>query len=234
LCEANWRNIDHVSFVSEHTRRHALEVFKGFPFDKTSVIPNCLDDNKFTLKKKTGDARFTLGILGIVPKSKRLDLAIDLLEVLLKEDERYCLRVKGKHPLEYNWLLNRNQELAYYRNVFERINSVPCLRHKVIFDPPGDDVNEWFTMVGFILSPSDNESFHMAIGEGMLTGTIPVIWNWDGAGQIWGEKWVVNSVEQARDIIRNQKIDVDDRRKLSDGYPFVDVVNEWETVIKGL
>lgn len=197
MAEANWENIDHVSFVSEHTRRQALEVFDGFPLDKTSVIPNYLDDTKFTTKKKTGEARFTLGMVGVAPKSKRLDRAVDLLEALLKEDDRYCLRVKGKHPLDYGWLLKREDELAYYRNVFERINSNPKLRHKVIFDPPGDDVNDWFTMVGFILSPSDFESFHMAIGEGLLTGAIPIIWGWDGASDIWGKENVIDNTDEA-------------------------------------
>lgn len=201
MAEANWDNIDHVSFVSEHTRLHALEVFEEFPFEKTSVIPNYLDNTKFTSKSKVGEANFTLGMVGVAPKIKRLDRALDLLEVLLEKDSRYCLRVKGKHPLDYGWLLNREDELTYYRNVFERINTNPKLRHKVIFDPPGDDVNEWFTMVGYILSPSDSESFHMAIGEGMLTGAIPIIWDWEGAAEIWGDKWVVRSLEQARQAV---------------------------------
>lgn len=201
--EADWDNIDHVSFVSEHTRRQALEVFQSFPVDKTSVIPNYLDETRFTPKKKTGEARFTLGMVGIVPKSKRLDRAIDLLEALLNEDDRYCLRVKGKHPLEYAWLLRREDELAYYRNVFERINTNPSLRYKVIFDPPGDDVNDWFTMVGFILSPSENESFHMAIGEGKLTGAKPIIWKRMGASDIWSDSTVVASCHEAKKTVVN-------------------------------
>ncbi|MCK0714441.1 glycosyltransferase [Chromohalobacter sarecensis] len=200
--EANWDAIDHISFVSEHTRRFALEIFQGFPTAKTSVIPNYLDDTKFTPKKKTGEARFTLGIVGVAPKSKRLDRAIDLLEALLEEDSRYCLRIKGKHPLDYGWLLKRDDELIFYREVFERINTSPTLRHKVIFDPPGDDVNDWFTMVGFILSPSDHESFHMAIGEGILTGAKPVIWDWDGAAVLWGREHIVDNLNKAAEIVR--------------------------------
>jgi glycosyltransferase involved in cell wall biosynthesis len=226
--EANWENIDHISFVSEHTRRQALEVFDGFPFDKTSVIPNYLDDTKFTPKKKTGEARFTLGMVGVAPKSKRLDRAVDLLEALLEEDDRYCLRVKGKHPLDYGWLLKREDELAYYRDIFERINSNPKLRHKVIFDPPGDDVNDWFTMVGFILSPSDFESFHMAIGEGTLTGATPIIWSWDGAAEIWGSNFVNSSLIDAKEKVIN--IEARDIRALKVLHN--DVVNKIEMVLK--
>lgn len=225
--EANWDAIDHIGFVSEHIRRQALEVFEGFPIGKTSVIPNYLDVTKFTPKKKTGEARYTLGIIGVAPKSKRLDRAIDLLESLLENDDRYCLRVKGKNPLDYNWLLKREEELAYYQQVFQRINNNPKLRHKVIFDPAGDDVNEWFTMVGFILSPSDFESFHMAIGEGMLTGTTPIIWDWEGAAEIWGESNVYNNKEDMiKAVAINEKNTNLDVFSLSTG-----VIFEWKEIL---
>lgn len=203
LAESNWDNIDHISYVSEFIRGEGQKAF-GFPYEKTSVISNFLDDTKFTPMKKTDNAFFTLGIVGVVPSSKRLDRAVDLLEQLLEIDERYCLRVKGKHPLDYKWLFNRADELAYYRDLFVRINSNPKLRHKVIFDPPGDDVNEWFTMVGFILSPSDFESFHMAVGEGILTGAIPIIWNWDGAAEIWGDSFVKGTFDEILSIFRKK------------------------------
>lgn len=221
--EANWDAIDHIGFVSEHIRKQALDTFDGFPIEKTSVIPNYLDITKFTPKKKTGEARYTLGMIGVAPKSKRLDRALDLLESLLEKDSRYRLRVKGKNPLDYNWLLQREDELAYYQQVFERINSNPKLRHKVIFDPPGDDVNEWFTMVGFILSPSDFESFHMAIGEGMLTGAVPIIWGWEGAAEIWGKDSVYADKEDMTANILNNTY----KAKLNKSFLSTDIISKW-------
>ena len=229
--EANWDNIDHISFVSEHTRLQALEVFTGFPVEKTSIIANYLDDAKFTPKKKTGEARFTLGMIGMVPKSKRLDRAVDLLEVLLKEDGRYCLRVKGKKPLDYGWLLKRDDELSYYSKIFERINHEPRLRYKVIFDPPGDDVNDWLSMVGFILSPSENESFHMAIGEGMLTGCYPIIWNRNGAAKIWGKEWIVNSLKEARESVIDGKVSKKISDDLAGSISAKDITRLWMRII---
>lgn len=231
VAEANWENIDHISYVSEFIRREGQKAF-GFPFEKTSVIPNLLDESKFTKKKKTGDAQYTLGIIGVVPARKRLDRALDLLEALLAEDDRYCLRVKGKNPLDYGWLLNREDELAYYSNVFQRINSNPKLRYKVIFDPPGDDVNEWFTMVGFILSPSDFESFHMAIGEGMLTGSVPVIWRWDGASEIWGEDYIVNDIDSASNMVLQNSSKIGLRPLLMNEFG-VNVVKSWSQILIG-
>lgn len=231
MSEAKWDAIDHVTFVSDHTRRKALDVFLDFPSGKTSVVPNLLDESKFTPKKKTGESRYTLGILGVTPKSKRLDRAIDLLESLLKEDERYCLRVKGKHPLDYKWLLNREEELTYYQEIFHRINSNPTLRHNVIFDPPGDDVNEWFSMIGFILSPSDFESFHLAIGEGIMTGTTPIIWDWEGAAEIWGKQWVVHSCEQAKEIVLKGPIELTTLKCSLKKLCAADVIHKWHILI---
>lgn len=230
VAEANWDNIDHIGYVSEFIRREGQEAF-GFPYEKTSVIPNLLDEMKFTPNKKVGDARYTLGIIGVAPARKRLDLAIDLLEELVEIDNRYCLRVKGKHPLDYAWLLKREEELTYYRQIFERINSNPKLRHKVIFDPPGDDINEWFTMVGFILSPSDFESFHMAIGEGMLTGAIPVIWNWDGAAEIWGEEWIVKSISEAKNVVISNEPRSEIAKYVLNTMSSYDISERWKKII---
>lgn len=226
LGESCWQNIDQLVFVSEHTRTSAL-ARHSFPIEKTSVIPNFIDADKFNPLKKTGEAQFTLGLLGAAPKSKRLDRAVDLLEQLLKVDERYCLRVKGKNPLDYDWLLKRQDELAYYSEVFYRINSSPKLRSRVIFDPPGDDVNDWFTMVGFILSPSDFESFHMAVGEGMLTGAYPVIWPWEGASEIWGEEYVVKSTSDAVSKVLNR----DDKSRLNIAHSPHAVTSSWFELI---
>lgn len=202
VAEANWDGIDHIAYVSKSIYKEGQKIF-GFPEKKVSVVPNLLDENRFTALRKTGEARYTLGMIGVSPSLKRLDRAIDLLEILLREDSRYCLRVKGKNPLDYGWLLRRDFELSYYRSIYDRINKDSTLRYKVIFDPPGDDVNDWLSMVGYLLSPSDFESFHMAVGEAMLSGSIPIVWNWEGARDIWGAEFVVDTLSEAKEKVLN-------------------------------
>lgn len=233
LAESNWQAIDHIAYVSEYIRQQGQAAF-GFPDEKTSVISNFLDDRKFTLKKKTGNAPFTLGMIGVVPARKRLDRALDVLEKLQEVDSRYCLRIKGKNPIEYDWLLKREEELAYYREIYERINASERLRYSVIFDPPGDDVNTWLSMIGFILSPSDFESFHMAIGEGMLTGTVPIVWDWEGAGNIWGRAYVfpdevtiVEEIKNRHDEVGAQAI----RDELLERYSATNTVDAWRCLL---
>ncbi|ALM52823.1 glycosyltransferase [Halomonas huangheensis] len=231
MAHAKWDAIDHIAFVSEHTRRQAIEVF-DFHQELTSVIPNGIDVEKFKGVKKQGGSNFSLGMIGSAPKSKRLDRAVDVLEKLLEEDERYNLRVKGMNPLDYGWILSRPDEVKYYRELLNRINSSPKLRRKVVFDPPGDDVPQWFSMIGYIFSPSDHESFHMAVGEGIAAGATPVIWSWEGAADIWGESSIVRDCLEARDLV--VKGEVDHGLNFPSSYTLESVAERWEELIFGI
>ena len=232
LQDVNWANVDQVVFISSFIKELVLEKV-AIPEDKLTVIPNFVDDGRFILRNKMGDARHCIGLVGSAPSLKRLDRAIDLLEALLQADERYRLRVKGKNPLDYPWLLNRQDEVDYYESIYERINCSPELRYRVIFDPPGDNVSEWFTMVGFILSCSDFESFHMAIAEGMLTGTYPIIWQRGGVNSMWPQKYIFSSTERAAmHIISLNEIDGTElRAEAIRRYGSRDVIENWSNLL---
>ena len=51
----------------------------------------------------------------------------------------------------------------------------------MVFDPAGRDVAAWLRRVGFVLSTSDDESFHLAPAEGMASGAVPALLPWPGA-----------------------------------------------------
>lgn len=180
--DIDYRNVDLMVFVGEHIRSECIKKF-SIPDEKTCTIGNFVDVKKFELQK-FGGSEYNLGIIGITPASKRMDLALDTLELLLAEDDRYSLHVKGPSPQSYNWVWARTKEREYYERLFERINSGP-LRYKVIFDPAGDDVHRWLQKIGYILSPSDAESFHMAVAEGISSNASPIVWNWPGADFVY-------------------------------------------------
>jgi glycosyltransferase involved in cell wall biosynthesis len=181
-------NIDYaavstVIFVGPHVMREAIEKF-GIPQEKARLVYNFVDCNRFDLKKMGGE-EFNLGMIGIVPENKRIDRALDLLEALLAYDERYMLHIKGPQPFSYPWLWARTKEREYYQAIYNRINSSDLLRYKVVFDPAGNDIEHWLKKIGFILSPSNAESFHMALAEGMASGCVPVTWRREGVGEIF-------------------------------------------------
>ncbi|AFQ49149.1 glycosyltransferase [Burkholderia cepacia] len=196
--EIDYEKMDEVVFVGQHILEECVAKFP-MPKEKVRVVGNFLDSKRFQ-QEKMGGNEFNLGMIGIVPSRKRLDLALDTLRLLLEKDERYTLHVKGASPQSYRWLMARTAEREYYTKIFETINSSD-LRHKVVFDPAGDDVHQWFRKIGFLLSPSDFESFHMAVAEGMCSRAIPVVWNWDGAKTIYPLLPLVDSAQAAADNI---------------------------------
>ncbi|MBN1607605.1 MAG: glycosyltransferase [Polyangiaceae bacterium] len=204
--------VDCIIFVSEHQRAEALAKFH-LDQARTVVVPNAIDVARFGLVRKTGDASFALGMVGVTPSMKRLDLALDCLDELRRLDARYSLRIKGKHPFDYPWLCERPDEVAYYMEVFRRINS-SALRHAVVFDPPGDNVPNWLSLVHFVLSPSDFESFHVSVAEGMATGCEPIVWDRPGARDLWPvEAVVANSDEAAQRIDALRRLATPERAK---------------------
>jgi len=192
-------NVDQVICVSDHyaqlTREHT-----GWPADKVITVPNPLDVSQLDRPKLDG-ARFHLGLIGIVPSRKRLDLALDVLEELRRDDDRYLMYVKGGMPWEHWWVWQLPTEREHYSLALRRVQRSPLLRDAVVFDDAGPDVAAWLRRVGFVLSTSDDESFHVAPAEGMASRAVPVIRHWPGAETIYDRRWIrENPAEMAASI----------------------------------
>jgi glycosyltransferase involved in cell wall biosynthesis len=180
--------IDQVVCVSRHYARMCRER-AGWPADKVVTIPNTVDIGQLDRPKLEG-ARHHLGVIGIVPARKRLDRALDVLEELRREDDRYLLFVKSSMPWDHWWVWRKPEERAYYTTALRRIQRSPLLRGAVVFDEAGPDVAAWLRRVGFVLSTSDDESFHVAPAEGMASRAVPVLRHWPGAETIYDTHWI--------------------------------------------
>lgn len=192
---------DTVIFVGPHMLRNAQKrnpvlkkngvvIYNGVDIDAMQAVPRKPTNGK------------VLGLVGMVPQSKRLDRALDILKELRKEDDGYILRVKGKRPEDYPWMAQRTEEMAWYNAQYRRLEEDPLLKGAVIFDPHGNDMPEWYAGIDYILSVSDHESFHLAIAEGAAAGCIPIILPWEGADEIYPQEWVCSDMKAATDGIK--------------------------------
>lgn len=203
LRKINHGSVDQYIFVSELMREGAI-ASHGVPRSTTSVIPNIVRTEMLALKK-TPKAAKTIGFVGMVPQMKRLDRAISVLEMILDEDPEFTLRIKGKRPEDYSWMLKREQEMAWYGECYERANVLNDRygREAVVFDPHGDDMAEWYRSIGYGISLSDHESFHLTLPDVAVSGGVPVSLDWPGADLIYPREWLVPSPEHmARRILR--------------------------------
>jgi len=196
--------------VNDHLAQNICELY-DWPAEKVKVIPNTIDCRALA-GQKTPYAQYNLGLVGFLPRLKRLDLALELLALLRKADDRYMLHVKGKMPWELPWIWKQEDQYGYYTGLFERIRLDRDLAGAVVFDPHGPDVSRWLRKIGWILSLSDIESFHLGGVEGMASGALPVVINRRGADQIFPDRFVQPSIAELAKLILEQQA-----RRVEDG-----------------
>ncbi|WP_216828233.1 glycosyltransferase family 4 protein [Alkalihalobacterium elongatum] len=187
------KNINKLIFVGPHYQRVVEEII-NIPTEKKRVIYNTVDVNKFK-KSKSNHSFFNIGMLGYHTKRKRPDKALDIFEQLRKVDNRYTLYFKGQHPSKVKWVWNKDHQRNYYEVLFDRIKTSPY-KDSIIFDQWDTAVHKWFKKIGVILSTSDDESFHLAVAEGMASGSIPMITGWDGADKIYPKEFIKKDVQE--------------------------------------
>lgn len=197
--DVKWDNVDKMIFVSDWVRNQAIEKF-GLSEKQTMTLPNTVDICDFD-RPKTKSAPFTLGLLGMVPFLKRPDRALDILEELVSIDDRYTLRIKGRMPWEYPHVWNNSVEKQLYLDFFERIARSSLLQEHVVFDSFSADIASWYRGIGFILSPSELESFHLAPAEGMAARSIPIFWEREGVEEVFGNFSQCNTPEKRIELV---------------------------------
>lgn len=194
--------VDRFVFVSGRVRDEALRLF-GWPAEKAAVIPNFVLDDEYRPRPRDFAGPIRLGMVGIIPWRKRLDRAIDLVEALQAAGHAAELHVKGPGPEETHFMhaKGRREELALYEAQYDRLRQDPELHRAVVFHPEGNDVAAFYGLVDHILSPSDFESFHYALADGVLSGCHPLVWPWQEAEAIYHPDWIVGSTAEAADRI---------------------------------
>src|SRR5262249_6281264 len=101
----------------------------------------------------------------------------------------------------YPWNWREPTERAVTADLLERIGRTPALRDGVVFEPHGSDVAAWMRKIGYVLSTSDDESFHLSPAEGMASAAVPVVRDWPGSDTIYDPRWVHGRVDTMVDAI---------------------------------
>jgi len=237
----NAENVDKFIFVSERIRKKALELF-GWPEEKTVITPNYVltDDFNYSEKAKLSP---TIGIVGIIPQSKRFDLAVDMLIKLLEVNPNAKLHVKGYKPDELEWMKapGRKHELEFYDKVYNKINSNVVYTNAIIYDGFGNDMPEWYKKIDFIISPSDHESFHYALADGVSAGCIPLLWPWENAEKVYSPDWIVMNTNEAVDKVNEylnlskeevNKLREKNRKLICDRYSYKNIYEKLKEIIE--
>ncbi|GGI05969.1 glycosyltransferase [Egicoccus halophilus] len=229
--------VDQVIAVSPHYAKLTRELTDFAP-ERVVTIPNWVDVHAFD-RPKDPAARFHLGMIGVSPVTrKRLDLGIDVVERLRAVDPRFTLFVKSKLSWDYWWIWKNHDEQRELQASLDRLQSSSSLRDGVVFDGFGPDVAAWLRKIGFVLSTSDDESFHLSPAEGMASGAVPLVRDWPGADTIYADQWIQTDVEamveRILDLVHGGDWDEAAhvaRRQVADAFDLPAVVEQWRRIL---
>ena len=236
--DVNPHAIERIICVNDHYRRRVTEEI-GMGADTVITIPNAIDRDYFDRPKMPG-AEHTIGLLGMVPFRKRPDRAVKLLRRLNRESPGFLLSVKSTMPWDHPWVWRRPQERDAYRRFFEQVTLDPNVRNSVVLEQHGGNVAAWLQRTGWILSVSEDESFHLAPAEGMASGSIPVIGEWPGAEDVYDARYIAANegamVERILGISLTGTWDEHSRQARADfrrEYDLPNVAERWADLLLG-
>jgi len=190
--------VDLLTVPGPHLRAQLLERV-GWPSERCAWVPNAVDVAAAPTHK-TPDADRTLALVGWYRQLKRLDRALDLLEALLDADPSWRLICKGEHPWSVPWVWRDRRHRRWLEGQLDRIASSDRLSRSVRFEGHGP-IDALWPRTGWVLSPSDVESFHLAAAEGMAAAAVPVVWDRPGARELLGSRWVHGDTAAAADAV---------------------------------
>jgi glycosyltransferase involved in cell wall biosynthesis len=176
--KVDWGKIDSLICVSDHNLNRLEEVLNLKDYGcKAFVLPNLFEHSSFNTPK-TSTAMRTLGLCGYGRMNKRPDLALDLLQLMLRRDPTWKMHFLGSEP-------DLAEEREYFESFFD--NAKPFLQRGTLkitswTDAPAD----WFKEVGVILSCSNREGTHESCREGIASGALAVVRKWPWSANYGG------------------------------------------------
>jgi glycosyltransferase involved in cell wall biosynthesis/spore maturation protein CgeB len=193
--EVVFANVDRMVFIAPHVKDQYIAL-SGLAPEKAVLIDNYVDPQKVVDGERIPEAQFNLGLVGIVPKLKDPLLALEIFEKVWANDNRSKLIIKGRRPEEYEWLLKRPEEMQYYQEFYQKLDQAKY-RDNVVFAGFQEDMREFYSSVGFLLSTSEIEGSHQSVAEAIVAGVIPIVRNWTGASSVYPMLTLFTNAEEA-------------------------------------
>lgn len=201
----DWSRVDTMISVSDHQARLVEAVLRDGPVGRRA--PRCQVVHNVTRLPQTDAAPARdPHLLGVIGWGKPVKDPLWAVEVLAE------LRRRGAG----DWRLRLvgpgfGHERAPFRQRYaERLTrrlGQPDVEGAVELVPETQDVAHEVAQLGFVLSSSRRESFHLGLVEGVLGGAVPVVRDWPlfaadgGAGDLFPRDWVVSTPDQGADRI---------------------------------
>ncbi len=186
--KVNWKNVDKLILISKSIQNYILETYK-INADITEVIPNGVDLQQLNIRER--GPGFKLAYVGYINYKKGPMLLLQTLKALFDSDNRYKLYLAGS--------FQDPRYLLYFNQMVKEMG----LSDSFFFEGWQADIDKWLENKDYIICSSVLESQNMSIMQAMAKGIKPVIHNFVGAREIYPEKYVWNTIDEAIAMIKD-------------------------------
>lgn len=190
--QVSWNVVDSLICVAEHIKEFVVEHFslQNVP---VYVIPNGIDPEKWTFKKRNGGTR--VAYVGYINYKKGPMLLLHLIHHLVKRKPNLTFHFAGEFQ-DHRDVLYFNQMISEFK-----------LQEHVKFDGWQSNLNEWLEDKDYILCSSLLESQNLSVMQAMCKGIKPIIHNFVGASYIYPRELVWNDFDEALKLMDEKHYD---------------------------
>ena len=201
-----FEKFDTVIFVAEHVKEYVERKYGKIP--NAVVIPNGIQVDKFKYKKKVKNNK--IAYAGQLSRKKGIG-ELFLIANSLPEYEFHCA---GQFT---------EDDVCEYFHKKKPDN--------VFLHPFQYDLNKFFEDKTYIINTSVREGSPVGVLEGMAAGLKPLIMNWIGAKEIYGE-YVYKNLDELQLLLYGSYRPEEYRKFVEDNYSFKDIYKEIEKVLE--
>lgn len=185
--QVEWQNVDHLIFIAKHIQDIVLnDATVKDKISKINVhhIPLSIDLSEWTYRDKTKTHTKNIAFVHHLWSGKGLPLAIQAFKKVVDLDPEYKLYIVG------NWS-NERWLPPYIKHIIKELK----LENNIVFQGRVPSVDKFLDNMDYVMSSSHKEAFSLIVAEGMAKGLKPLIHNWEGAKDIWDEKYIWTDID---------------------------------------
>ena len=195
----NWNAVDDVIFIADHIKTK-FEKTVNINKNKLRLIHNGFETEKFTFKYHSKG--YNIAYVGDLSYRKNIQLLMLIMKKLKNINTDYKLYLTGK--------FENDEYRDYIYHMIHELN----INENVIFEGYVPDIDKWLDEKDYIICSSTSEGHISSIQEAMLKGIKPIIYNYEGAEEIYPKHYLWNELEEAVNLIIEERYESMEYRKL--------------------
>jgi glycosyltransferase involved in cell wall biosynthesis len=196
-----WNRVDGIIFVSDHIRENANRLWSQEIKNVTqTTIYNSVDLSEYPFRYVLPGKN--IGYVGYINHKKGVGLLLQCIKAIVDFDPEYNFHIAGS--------FQETRFEVYMRHMIEQMG----IKDKIVFHGWVENIPDWLKTMNYIISTSPWEGCPMNVIEAMACGIKPLIHNWQGAKDLFPEKYVFNTVDECLSIIREKTYNSEEIRNV--------------------